>query len=293
MKTRVDLKFLSGAFGLTLDRRRVVAQFLGLASACLVLQVAGGITRLAGLPAGIGWLLGFPIAYAVLMATAVVVCASCRHVFMAGGDARTFDGTAALTQSLLPAASGAAVFFLAAAVVTLLVGVVLAAGRIHPVVFALIALPLGVVLAGALGLLLFGQLLFPSLAAGSAGDLDAVFSHMKAILRSGLVRVLSQLLVALALASLFTLMLLAILWGGWTLLGDLGGRIAGAPVGVLLGDGPAGFIHGIQLLLLLSAALAPALVFLNASSYLILSTAPAEEASAAAFDEEEEAWLQP
>ncbi len=290
--TRVDLGFLSSAFDLALNRRRVTLQFLGTAAALLILEMTAGIARMAHLQEGLGWLLGFPLFYAALMAAAVAVCASCRHDLSARGGARPFDPLPALTQGLLPAASGSAVFFLIAAAAALVAGVFLGLGKVHAGILSLLALPLGVVLAMALGLLLFGQLLFPPLAAVSNGDLDSVFAQVGRVLRTRLVRVLCQEGVALVLAVLFTGMLFIILWGGWLLLCALGQRFFPDFPG-MLDQGPMGFFFRMERLALASAVLAPAQVFLNASSYLILSSAAPEPSPAAAFDEEEEAWLQP
>ena len=291
--SRVDLGFLSPAFDLALDHRRVTLQFLGTSAALLILEMTAGIARMAHLQEGVGWLLGFPLFYAALMAVAVAVCASCRHTVSARGGGRPFDALQALTQGLLPAAAGSAVFFLVAAAAALLVGILLGLGKVHAGILSLLALPLGVVLALALGLLLSGQLLFPPLAAVSNGDLDSVFAQVGRVLRTRLLRVLCQEAVALALSALFTGMLLAVLWGGWLLLCALGQRFFPADFPGILSQGPMGFFYRMERLALASAVLAPAQVFLNASSYLILSSAAPEPAPAAAFDEEEEAWLQP
>ena len=291
--SRVDLRFLPTALELTLDRRRTWMQFLGTATALLALEVTAGLAGLAGVPLQAGRLMGFPFFYLCLMATGIVVSLSCRHSL--APEARgAFLPLDAIPRQLLPAAAGSAVLFLGAGAVVLVVGLVLALGRIHPAVLAglsVLMTPLAVVLAAAVLLLGFGLLVFPALASSAGGDLDAVLAEFGLILRRRLFRVLSHEVVALALAGIYCAMVVGILAIGWAALAALAESYFPEAFPALL-HGPAGHLIRIEKLLVGAAAVSPALVFLNASSALIL-TGSEPEPFPAHVDEEEETWLQP
>ena len=89
-------------------------------------------------------------------------------------------------------------------------------------------------------------------------------------------------------------MLLAALWGGEALLNALAGTLFGDAFEDVLHHGVTGLFHRFEWLLLAAAVATPALVFLNAASYLILS-APSSDPEPMAFEEheEEETWLLP
>ena len=297
--SRMELRFLPSALELSLDRRRQVLQFCGTAAAVLLGELTARLALASGLSARLGWLLALPFSYAVLMATGVLVCASCRHAMARrdpeGGGPGPFDVGATLTHTLLPSAAGSAVLFLGAGAVGLLVCLILAVGKIHAGVLSALSvllIPLAALLAAALVLLALGLLLFPPLAAASGGDLDGLLAQFWSALKTRFFRLLCQEVVAVALAVLFTAMLAAGLWGGEALLEALGGGLYGGAFADVKDSGITGMLCRLEERLLWSLAATPALVFLNASSYLILS-APSPEPEHVPFDEEEETWLQP
>ncbi len=298
--SRMELRFLSSALDLSLDRRRHVLQFCGTAGAVLLGELTAQLALATGHSRSLGWLLALPFSYAVLMATGVLVCASCRHAMARrdpeGGGPGPFDIGAALSRTLLSSAAGSAVLFLASGAVGLLVALILAVGKLSTgivlPVLSVLLIPLAAVLGLALAVLALGLLLFPPLAAASGGDLDGLLAQFWSALRTRFFRLLSQQVVAVALAVLFTGMLAAALWGGETLLDLLGGGLFGAAFADVTGQGITGMLCRLEERLLWSLAATPALVFLNASSYLILS-APSPEPEPVTFDEEEETWLLP
>lgn len=291
--SRVDLRFLPSALDLTLDRRRNGVQFLGTAAALLVLEGAAGLAGLAGVPLNAGRLMGFPFFYLILMATGILVSLSCRHGLSRESSA-SFLPLDALPRQLMPAAAGSAVLVLSAGAVVMVVGLILALGRLHPAVLntlSVLMTPLAVVLAAAVALLAFGLLVFPALVSSSGGDLDAVLSEFGRILRGRLWRVLSHLVVALALAGIWCAMVLGALSLGWAALSALAGSYFPQAFDPLL-QGATGHLIRIEKILVTAAATSPALVFLNAASAHVLSTGEPEPFSAH-VDEEEETWLQP
>ena len=296
----LDFGFLSTAFQLTLDRRRLVAQLIGVGAALLVLECAAQIARVAQVPAGMGRLLAFPLFYVLLTAAGVVVCASCRHTLSAGPEAgprEPFRPLDALARHALPALTGASLLFLAAGAAVLVAGLVVALGKVHPAVLgglSVLFIPLTLLLGAAVAVLALGLLLVPPLAAAGGGDLDGLLAQAWQILRTRFFRLLCQQLVALALAALFTALIAVLLVLGWGLLDALGERCFGREMFDNVVDaGVTGFLFRLESWILASAVLTPALVFLNASATLLCAGSPSSLRSPLREDDEEEGWLQP
>ncbi|GEM_PF-5917136 len=298
--SRVELRFLPSALELSLDRRRQLLQFCGTAAAVLLGELTAQLAMASGLSVPLGWLLALPFSYAIVMATGVLVCASCRHAMARrdpeGGAPAPFEIVPALSRTLLPSAAGSAVLFLGSGAVGLLVSLILAVGKLSTGIvlpaLSILLIPLAALLSAALAVLALGLLLFPPLAAASGGDLDGLLAQFWRTLRTRFFHLLCQEVVAVALAVLFTGMLAAAIWGGQELLERLGSALFGEAFANVQSHGITGLICALEKRLLWSLAATPALVFLNAASYLILST-PSPEPEPLHFDEEEETWLQP
>lgn len=294
--SRGGLRFLSTALELAVDRRRHAVQFTGLAAGLLMIELASRVTAAARGSAQVGYLLGFPFLYVILMATATVICASCRHDLARRDtdDRETFEPLDALLRHLLPAAAGSATLFLTAGAVALACGLLLVPGQFNHALLATVSallVPVAVCLAAAVALLALGLLVFPPIAALSGGDLDGLMTQFWRTLRTRLFRVLGQEVAALALAALFTALVGAALWAGWAMLEAFARNAFPDKLPGLLSHGVPGFVHRVEWLLVAAAAGTPAMVFLNAASYLILSAPEPDTASASL--EEEETWLLP